>query len=531
MAVRAEGSTIWDAAGRPYLDAAGGAVVVGVGHGRRSIAEVMAGPGRPPRVRPRQRLHDRAARGLRRRGRPPPAPGRSGDLPGVGRLGGDRDRPQARPRLPPRPRRGRSLGRLRPLGELPRQHPRRARPVRAQAAPPAVRGLARPFPPPLGGLPVPRRRARRERPRARPRSWPPSSSGRSSAAEPGSVAAFVAEPIVGATLAAAVPPDGYWPAIAEVCRRHGVLLVADEVMTGFGRTGRWFAVDHWGVRPDLLVAAKGATLGLLAVRLRVGRRPRSPTRSSAPARSSTASPTATRSSARRLPGRSCGSSRPRTSWPPPRPRASDSRRSCGDRLGEHPNVGEIRGRGLMVGIELVADRATRAPFPRSARITEADRGRRPAGRAAGLLGDGQCRRGRRRRDPARAAVRGDRRSSSSGSAKASAGRSRLPSPAPLAGCLGVARARATGRGSGARGRAGRSARGSASRLGEPGTRADATSAPPIRVSRPPTIPASRCRRGSANAPAAMISRPQPRKSVVQPGASSNQAEIDQEAGQ
>ena len=81
------------------------------------------------------------------------------------------------------------------------------------------------------------------------------------AAGPGTVAAFVAEPIVGATLAAVVPPDGYWPAIADVCRRHGVLLIADEVMTGFGRTGRWFGLDHWGVRPDILVAAKGASSG------------------------------------------------------------------------------------------------------------------------------------------------------------------------------------------------------------------------------------------------------------------------------
>ena len=95
------------------------------------------------------------------------------------------------------------------------------------------------------------------------------------AAGPGTVAAFVAEPIVGATLAAAVPPDGYWPAIAEVCRRHGVLLIADEVMTGFGRTGRWFALDHWGVRADILVAAKGAIVGLLAVRVRGGARTRS----------------------------------------------------------------------------------------------------------------------------------------------------------------------------------------------------------------------------------------------------------------
>ena len=70
-------------------------------------------------------------------------------------------------------------------------------------------------------------------------------------------------------------------AIAEVCRRHGVLLIADEVMTGFGRTGRWFGLDHWGVRPDILVAAKGATLRLLAVRVRRGVRRESTTRSSA----------------------------------------------------------------------------------------------------------------------------------------------------------------------------------------------------------------------------------------------------------
>src|ERR671935_49628 len=78
---------------------------------------------------------------------------------------------------------------------------------------------------------------------------------------PGTVAAFVAEPIVGATLGAVVPPDDYWPQIAEVCRRHGVLLIADEVMTGFGRTGRWFGLDHWQTRADILVAGKGAASG------------------------------------------------------------------------------------------------------------------------------------------------------------------------------------------------------------------------------------------------------------------------------
>ena len=143
------------------------------------------------------------------------------------------------------------------------------------------------------------------------------------AAEPGTVAAFVAEPIVGATLGAVVPPDGYWPAIADVCRRHGVLLIADEVMTGFGRTGRWFGVDHWGVRPDLLVAAKGATSGYWPFGF-VAATGESTTPSATARASSTDSRTRTLPWALRWPARSCGSSKPNRSWKPARPRANDS---------------------------------------------------------------------------------------------------------------------------------------------------------------------------------------------------------------
>ena len=77
----------------------------------------------------------------------------------------------------------------------------------------------------------------------------------------GEAAGFIFEPVSGATLGAVVPPPGYLQAIAEICRRHGVLLIADEVMTGMGRTGRNFAVDHWDVKPDLLVTAKGLSSG------------------------------------------------------------------------------------------------------------------------------------------------------------------------------------------------------------------------------------------------------------------------------
>ncbi|MGB6130269.1 MAG: aminotransferase class III-fold pyridoxal phosphate-dependent enzyme [Acidobacteriaceae bacterium] len=82
------------------------------------------------------------------------------------------------------------------------------------------------------------------------------------------VAAVIVEPVVG-TNGVLVPPPEYMPMLREICNRNGALLIADEVMTGWGRTGEWFAVDHWGVKPDILVTAKGITsayvpLGLCA---------------------------------------------------------------------------------------------------------------------------------------------------------------------------------------------------------------------------------------------------------------------------
>jgi adenosylmethionine-8-amino-7-oxononanoate aminotransferase len=77
----------------------------------------------------------------------------------------------------------------------------------------------------------------------------------------GEAAAFIFEPVSGATLGAVIPPPGYLEKIAEVCRRNGVLLIADEVMTGMGRTGKNFAIEHWDIKPDILIAAKGLSSG------------------------------------------------------------------------------------------------------------------------------------------------------------------------------------------------------------------------------------------------------------------------------
>jgi hypothetical protein len=190
-------------------------------------------------------------------------------------------------------------------------------------------------------------------------------------AGPGSVAAFVAEPIVGATLGAVVPPEDYWPAIAEVCRRHGVLLIADEVMTGFGRSGRWFALDHWGVRPDLLVAAKGASsgywpFGFVAASGRIHDAVRAPgagfvhgfTYSHVPVGAAVA-----REVLRIL--------RDESLVEASATKGERLQTLLRDRLGDHRAVGEVRGRGLFAGVELVADRESRRPYPRATRVTEA----------------------------------------------------------------------------------------------------------------------------------------------------------------
>jgi taurine--2-oxoglutarate transaminase len=90
---------------------------------------------------------------------------------------------------------------------------------------------------------------------------------------PASIAAFILEPVTG-TNGILIPPDGYLQGVREICDRHGILLICDEVMTGFGRTGRWFAVDHWSVVPDLITLAKGLTssyapLGAVGMRPKV----------------------------------------------------------------------------------------------------------------------------------------------------------------------------------------------------------------------------------------------------------------------
>jgi adenosylmethionine-8-amino-7-oxononanoate aminotransferase len=186
-------------------------------------------------------------------------------------------------------------------------------------------------------------------------------------AGPNRVAAFIGEPIGGATLGATTPPEGYWPAIAEVCRRHGALLIVDEVMTGFGRTGTWFGIDHYGARPDILVAAKGAASGYWPLGLTVasgevhqtvvGSFVHGFTFSHFPIGASVASAVLDRLVERRLVEAVADKGR----------RLLHSLRK---RVLGLPGVGDVRGIGLLIAIEMVADKDSKRPYPRSMRIAE-----------------------------------------------------------------------------------------------------------------------------------------------------------------
>jgi adenosylmethionine-8-amino-7-oxononanoate aminotransferase len=179
---------------------------------------------------------------------------------------------------------------------------------------------------------------------------------------PDTVAAFIAEPVQGAG-GIIVAPDDYFPRVREVCVKHDVLFIADEVITGFGRTGRWFALERWGVQPDILAFAKGITSGYLPLGGIMVSEPIHQAMLSAPyadrwmhAYTYSGHPTCCAVALRNLEilekeglverAEKMGQ------------RLLDGARSLLDLSA----VGEVRGLGLMVAVELVADRATKAAF-------------------------------------------------------------------------------------------------------------------------------------------------------------------------
>ena len=187
--------------------------------------------------------------------------------------------------------------------------------------------------------------------------------------DPATVAAFVFEPVVGATLGAASAVDGYTARIAEICRKYGILLIADEVMCGMGRTGKSFACLHWGLEPDIILTGKGiasgyAPLGAVLVSPRVveafekgtGAFMHGFTYQSHPVATAAGNAVFDYLEARNLFERV--------------PPAAESLRNSLSAIASHPHVGQVRGLGLLLAVEFVKDNSTREPFPKDAGIAE-----------------------------------------------------------------------------------------------------------------------------------------------------------------
>jgi len=181
------------------------------------------------------------------------------------------------------------------------------------------------------------------------------------------VAAFLAEPIQGAG-GVIIPPDSYWPEIQRICRKYDILLAADEVICGFGRTGRWFGSDTYEITADLMSLAKGLTSGYVPLSAMMlgdrvadlliedgGEFYHGFTYSGHPVACAVALANLAVIESEDLVSQS-------------EAKGIILRRKLQERLGDHPLVGEIRGRGLIGAIELTADKSTRAFFPEKAGV-------------------------------------------------------------------------------------------------------------------------------------------------------------------
>ena len=187
--------------------------------------------------------------------------------------------------------------------------------------------------------------------------------------DPDTVAAFIAEPVIGSAAGAYVPPDSYWPAVREVCDRYDVLLIADEVMTGFGRTGEKFGVNHWNVVPDILVGGKGLAGGYAPMgAIFASREVVDPIAAAGDifmffTFAAHSGACAAANAVLDIIEREDLVTRCVEQGAKLRQRLSV--------LDDHPHVLEVRGLGLMLGIEIVADRETGDPFPADAGVAQA----------------------------------------------------------------------------------------------------------------------------------------------------------------
>jgi len=186
---------------------------------------------------------------------------------------------------------------------------------------------------------------------------------------PETISAVILEPIIGATIGAVVPPDGYLSLIKKTCERYGILLIDDEVMAGMGRSGKWFAVEHWEVQPDIMVLGKGMSGGYFPLsamitkadivdllKERTGGFVHGHTFSHHPVACAVGLAVLQLIHEKKLVEQCV--------------RRGEYLLKRLKELKAFPFVGDVRGKGLMTAIEFVKDQKTKEPFPRTGRFTE-----------------------------------------------------------------------------------------------------------------------------------------------------------------
>ena len=239
---RAEGCTLFFSGGREVIDAGGGAVAVNIGHGRAEVAEAVAhATQRVSYVIPPWVTEERIAllEMLRERWLPP-------GLDRVGLVSGGSESVDSAIRL--------AINHF-----VSRGQPERWKVIGRETS---YHGVT------LASLSVSGHSSRRAGFEHVLMDFPKMPVADAEGLEkviesegPDTIAAVIAEPVIGASAGALLPPDDWWPDVRAICDTHNILLIADEVMTGFGRTGRKFGVDHWGVVPDIMVGGKGLSGG------------------------------------------------------------------------------------------------------------------------------------------------------------------------------------------------------------------------------------------------------------------------------
>ncbi|HXJ24680.1 MAG TPA: aminotransferase class III-fold pyridoxal phosphate-dependent enzyme, partial [Streptosporangiaceae bacterium] len=187
---------------------------------------------------------------------------------------------------------------------------------------------------------------------------------------PDSVAAFIAEPVIGSTVTGVVPVPEYYQRIREICDRYEVLFIVDEVLTGYGRTGRWLAIEHWGTEPDIVVMGKGISsgyvpLGAVLAAPRVVDAFTAGTGIFSHGFTYSGNPLCTFVGLQVLRYAQVSGLFEEVAA-----KGEKLRAVLGQLAAGHKIIGDVRGLGLFAGVEIVADRASREPFPEKAGLTQ-----------------------------------------------------------------------------------------------------------------------------------------------------------------